>query len=110
MALSKFSYYSDFVVYPIVVAGLTAANYSNLSAPSGRQWLAACLGGLGISTLLEYALHRVALHWMPIFSPMHSEHHGEPLALLGTPSWISVSVWLGVVGPPPLLGVGVSHS
>ena len=100
MALSKFSYYSDFVVYPIVVTGLAAANYSHLAGHSGREWLGACVAGLVLWTLLEYALHRIALHWMPVFSPMHSEHHGEPLALIGTPSWISVSVWLGVVGLP----------
>jgi sterol desaturase/sphingolipid hydroxylase (fatty acid hydroxylase superfamily) len=100
MALSKFSYYSDFVVYPIVVTGLTAANYTHFAAHGTREWLGAYVSGLIIWTLLEYALHRIALHWMPVFSPMHSEHHGEPLALLGTPSWISVSVWLGIVGLP----------
>ena len=64
---------------------------------SGEEWLAACVAGLVLWTFLEYAIHRIALHRMPVFSPMHSLHHGEPLAYIGTPSWVSVSVWLGVV-------------
>ena len=97
MALSKFSYYSDFVVYPITVVALTAVNFKQFTWHGGREWLGACLAGLVLWTLLEYVLHRIALHWMPIFSPMHSLHHGEPLALIGTPSWISVTVWLSVI-------------
>jgi len=34
---------------------------------------------------------------MPVFSPMHSLHHGAPLDFIGTPSWVSVSVWVGVI-------------
>src|SRR5471032_2723694 len=91
MQLSKFSYYSDFVVYPIVVSGLTAVDFSHPTWHSGRDWFGACLAGLVLWTLLEYVLHRIALHRMPVFSPMHNLHHGEPLAFIGTPSWVSVS-------------------
>ena len=100
MQLSKLGYYSDFVVYPIVVSALTGVNMSRLGWQGSLQWLAACMGGLVLWTLLEYVLHRVALHRMPVFSPMHSLHHGAPLALIGTPSWVSVSVWLGVLMLP----------
>ena len=79
MQLSKFSYYSDFVVYPIVVSTLTAVNVSHFTWHGGRDWLAACLAGLVLWTLLEYVLHRIALHRMPVFSPMHSLHHGAPV-------------------------------
>jgi sterol desaturase/sphingolipid hydroxylase (fatty acid hydroxylase superfamily) len=101
MQLSKISYYSDFVVYPIAVVALTAAGV-RFAPPSGGmlwlgEWLLACLCGIAIWTLLEYGLHRVALHFMAYFSPMHALHHADPLGLIGTPSWISVTVWLGVI-------------
>jgi sterol desaturase/sphingolipid hydroxylase (fatty acid hydroxylase superfamily) len=105
MQLSKLSYYSDFVVYPIAVAALIAADISYGAEPRGRPWLVdglsawllACLCGAATWTVLEYGLHRVALHFMAYFSPMHALHHADPLGLIGTPSWISVTVWLGVI-------------
>jgi sterol desaturase/sphingolipid hydroxylase (fatty acid hydroxylase superfamily) len=100
MALSKFTYYSDFVVYPIAVTALVAGNARQLFRHGGEEWLCACVAGLLLWTLLEYVIHRVALHRMPIFSPMHSLHHGAPLAYIATPSWVSVSVWLAVVMLP----------
>jgi sterol desaturase/sphingolipid hydroxylase (fatty acid hydroxylase superfamily) len=106
MRPSKITYYSDFVVYPIAVLTLTAVNIGHVTGRSGFEWLAACLVGLTLWTFLEYVLHRVALHWMPIFSPMHSQHHGEPLAYLGTPSWVSVSVWLSVILLPAWWALG----
>ena len=92
MQLSKLSYYSDFVVYPLVLVALTAANVSHVTWMSGTEWLGAAMAGLVLWTLMEYALHRIALHRMPYFSPMHGEHHAAPLAYIGTPSWISVTV------------------
>jgi sterol desaturase/sphingolipid hydroxylase (fatty acid hydroxylase superfamily) len=100
MALSKFTYYSDFVVYPIVVTVLVGVNVRHAGGRSGEEWLAACLAGLVLWTFLEYAIHRIALHRMPVFSPMHNLHHGAPLAYIATPSWVSVSVWLTVFGLP----------
>jgi sterol desaturase/sphingolipid hydroxylase (fatty acid hydroxylase superfamily) len=97
MQLNKFSYYSDFVVYPTVVTGLTAVNFSYFNGHNSRDWIVTCVAGLILWTLLEYALHRIALHRMPVFSPMHSLHHGAPLDLIGTPSWISVTVWVSVI-------------
>src|SRR5271155_4077110 len=80
MALSsKFTYYSDFVVYPIAIVGLVGANSRHLTLRSGETWLGACLLGFVLWTLLEYVIHRIALHRMPIFSPMHSLHHNAPL-------------------------------
>jgi sterol desaturase/sphingolipid hydroxylase (fatty acid hydroxylase superfamily) len=101
MALSsKFTYYSDFVVYPIAIVALLGVNARHVTLHGGETWLLTCLGGLVLWTLLEYVIHRIALHRMPIFSPMHTLHHNAPLAYIATPSWISVSVWLGVVMLP----------
>ena len=92
MQLSKFSYYSDFVIYPLVVALLTAMSIAHLSWQSGGEWLGACVAGLLLWTLMEYVLHRIALHRVAVFSQMHGLHHASPLAFIGTPTWISVSV------------------
>ena len=92
MQLSKLSYYSDFVVYPLVLITLTAVNVSQVTRANVAEWLGAGLAGLVLWSFAEYVLHRIALHRMAYFSPMHSEHHAAPLALIGTPSWISVAV------------------
>jgi sterol desaturase/sphingolipid hydroxylase (fatty acid hydroxylase superfamily) len=110
MQLSKFRYYSDFVVYPVVVVGLTVADIIHAPEPGTAvwfgEWLLSCFFGLVAWSLLEYGLHRVALHYMAYFSPMHALHHAEPLGLIGTPSWISVAVWLGVILLPVTFCLG----
>ena len=67
------------------------------------------LAGLVLWTLLEYVLHRIALHRMPYFSPMHGEHHAAPLAFIGTPSWISVSVLSLVILLPAVVVAGLQR-
>ena len=107
MQLSKLSYYSDFVVYPLVLMALTAINIHRVTTwVSGAEWLGACMAGLVLWTLAEYALHRIALHRMSYFSPMHGLHHASPLALIGTPSWISVSVLSAAILVPAWLCFG----
>ena len=106
MQLSKASYYSDFVIYPVVVIALVGAGSSHLTWITAREGLSSCIAGMLLWTLLEYGLHRIALHWMPLFSPMHALHHGAPLDYIGTPTWVSVSVWLGLVLVPLWLFAG----
>lgn len=97
MQLSKASYYSDFVIYPVVVIGLVGVAGAHATWMTARECLSGCIAGAVLWTLLEYGLHRIALHHMPLFSPMHALHHNAPLDYIGTPSWVSVTVWLGVV-------------
>ncbi len=100
MQLSKFSYYADFIVYPVVIVALTAIAFDHSTWASATEWLGASLAGMALWTLMEYALHRVALHRVRIFSPMHDLHHAAPLDLIGTPSWISVTVLsVGILVP-----------
>jgi sterol desaturase/sphingolipid hydroxylase (fatty acid hydroxylase superfamily) len=108
LQLSKFSYYSDFVAYPIVVVALTAA--SMIRGGSLPAWLAAAGVGLLLWTFLEYVIHRIALHWMPVFSPMHAQHHAAQMAYIATPSWVSISVWLAVVLVPVWFWLGFNIS
>ena len=52
MAFStKFTYYSDFVVYPIAIVGLVGVNSRHLTLRSGETWLGSCL--LGFRTLVR---------------------------------------------------------
>jgi sterol desaturase/sphingolipid hydroxylase (fatty acid hydroxylase superfamily) len=100
MQLSKLSYYSDFVVYPLVLIALAAPAFNHASWTSGTEWFGAAIAGIFFWTLMEYALHRIALHRMAYFSPMHALHHGSPLAFIGTPTWMSVSILcLAILAP-----------
>lgn len=92
MRLSKYGYYSDFVVYPIVIAALAGAALYRASWRAGAHWAGAVLVGIAAWTLLEYVLHRIALHEIVYFVPMHALHHREPRAYVGTPTWLSLAV------------------
>jgi len=97
MQLSKAGYYSDFVVYPILVIALLGVASPHATWMGAREWLSGWIAGSVLWTLLEYGLHRVALHRMRLFSPLHARHHCAPLDYIGTPTWLSISVWLGAV-------------
>ena len=51
-------------------------------------------------TLAEYVLHRFVLHQIAPFAAMHDVHHQKPLALVGTPTWLSLGVILSAVFLP----------
>jgi sterol desaturase/sphingolipid hydroxylase (fatty acid hydroxylase superfamily) len=100
MQLSKFGYYTDYVVYPIVISGLAAAALTGADARSAALWSATLVAGVGLWTLMEYGLHRIALHEIRYFVPMHGLHHRAPLALVGTPTWFSLLTLLSVILAP----------
>jgi sterol desaturase/sphingolipid hydroxylase (fatty acid hydroxylase superfamily) len=106
MRPSKLTYYADFVVYPVVIAGLAAGGLSRASWQNCTEWLCAGVAGFVMWTLLEYILHRAVLHKKTHFAPMHGEHHASPLAYIGTPAWISVSVLSACVLLPVWWWVG----
>lgn len=97
MQLSKLSYYSDFVVYPVVIGALAAVALPHAGERLDAHWAGAFLAGIGAWTLLEYLLHRIVLHEIAYFVPMHALHHGAPRAYVGTPTWLSLAVLCGVV-------------
>jgi sterol desaturase/sphingolipid hydroxylase (fatty acid hydroxylase superfamily) len=92
MQLSKVSYYSDYVAYPVLIAGLASLGLVGVATRERIEWLAATCGGLLLWTLIEYLVHRIALHRIAYFVPMHGAHHAAPLAYVGTPTWLSVAV------------------
>ena len=92
MRPSKFTYYADFVVYPLVIVGLGIAGVARTTWQDRTEWVCAAVAGFVTWTFLEYVLHRAVLHRKTYFAPMHGQHHASPLAYIGTPAWVSVSV------------------
>jgi sterol desaturase/sphingolipid hydroxylase (fatty acid hydroxylase superfamily) len=90
MHLSPASYYSDFVVYPLIIAGLSVIGIVASGTDGAVRWMAICVGSIGLWTLIEYGLHRFVFHRAPYIKELHREHHEEERALLGTPVVLSV--------------------
>jgi sterol desaturase/sphingolipid hydroxylase (fatty acid hydroxylase superfamily) len=100
MQMSKVGYYGDFVLYALLVVCLAARAVHSGSWQVMAPWLLAALAGAFGWTLLEYAMHRFALHGLPILSEMHAGHHVAPRALIGTPSIVTMTVLMVVVFLP----------
>jgi len=100
MRLSKTGYYADFVIYATVVATATIVTAWRNTAYETSIWLFAAAIGALVWTLAEYIIHRFVLHRVAPFSLMHDAHHEAPLAYVGTPTWLSLSVILVAVFLP----------
>jgi sterol desaturase/sphingolipid hydroxylase (fatty acid hydroxylase superfamily) len=96
MQLSKPGYYADFVVYPVLIGALAVAGAAKGGLERPLTFVALCLVGIAAWTLFEYLLHRFLLHEVPILRDLHDEHHHDPTALAGTPSWLSLTI--GIIG------------
>ncbi len=90
MQLSLIGYYSDFVVYPVVIAILTVAGIRDAGENGALAWIATAFACLGLWTLVEYLMHRFVLHRIPCIKQMHDRHHVDEHAPVGTPSWLSL--------------------
>lgn len=93
MPLSRFGYYLDFFVYPILLVVLAIAGTRGLDGQGVMVWAIAYLAALGVWTLLEYLLHRFVLHRVPVLRDMHGRHHLEEDAYDGTPTWVSLAAF-----------------
>ena len=109
---STIGYYADFYVYPLLLAALAVASFSVSPPASPPIWIGAVFAGLLLWTLVEYVIHRLVLHKVAYFRDLHEQHHQDPAALIGTPTWISLSLLFFVVFLPawvvlgPALGCG----
>lgn len=106
MQMTRAGYLADFYVYPVVAAALA------LSAlvPAPHPWFAlACafVAGLAAWTPIEYVMHRWVFHRAPGFRGLHEEHHRDPKAFVGTPTWLSVVVILSLVLLPSVAMCGL---
>ena len=100
MYQSKWVYYADFAVYPIVAAALAGAAFRGAHSGFLGVFLLSCLAGGAAWTLFEYLMHRFIFHAVPGIAQMHGRHHADPTAFVGTPFWISLSGFALVVFVP----------
>ena len=100
MHLSRLGYYADFCLYPLLIAMLALTVPLTGQSQSGGLWLAVFAGSLLLWTLLEYLLHRFALHRVPLFERMHQVHHDDERGSVGTPSWLSLGLFAAVIFLP----------
>ena len=100
MLLTKAGYYADLLIYPPVALALIVGQ---LWIPHTLfHWCGIVAFVIGVSgwTLVEYAMHRAALHAIPVLRTMHDLHHKNPGAYVGTPAWVSLAVFvLGAFAP-----------
>lgn len=100
MRISRYSYYGDFVIYPLMAVGLGATALAHPSRAIVGTWVVCFAIGLGVWTFAEYILHRFVLHRVPYIREMHEAHHDDEKALIGTPTWLSFIVIGGGVLVP----------
>lgn len=100
MQLSKFGYYGDFFIYPVLIAALTLCAIYETTGLQFGEWLLFSLSGIAAWTIVEYFLHRTAFHKFPFIKQMHDAHHAMPNALVGSPTWLSVAIGSTVIFAP----------
>jgi sterol desaturase/sphingolipid hydroxylase (fatty acid hydroxylase superfamily) len=100
--LSRSAFFADFYAYPVASAVLIALAL----ALEPRDWafaLGAVVVGFLLWSLVEYLLHRYVLHHIKWVKDQHDVHHRDQMALVGTPTWFSLLVFLTFVTLPMLL-------
>jgi sterol desaturase/sphingolipid hydroxylase (fatty acid hydroxylase superfamily) len=103
--LAPISYYSDFVAYPVLIVTLAAVALADSRFSGALWWLVIFGSAVAAWTLLEYALHRLVFHHLPVIRDMHEEHHVNESALIGTPVWLSLTAHV-LLAFLPLLMLG----
>ncbi|MFO1185163.1 MAG: sterol desaturase family protein [Bauldia sp.] len=99
MRLSRFGYYGDFFIYPVAAPALATAAILT-APPQAAPILAAVVAGVGLWTFIEYLLHRFVLHHVPYIKEMHDAHHNDQEALIGAPTWLSMTIMFLIVFLP----------
>jgi sterol desaturase/sphingolipid hydroxylase (fatty acid hydroxylase superfamily) len=104
---TELAYYADFGVYLLTLLLLPGLllHYT----PTALRWElpVAALAGLVMWSLIEYAMHRLVFHGLEPFRSMHAQHHQRPLALIATPTIVSLGLIAVLVWLPASLLVGV---
>ena len=102
-AMTTSAFFLDFYVYP----ALAVFCFGVAALDTG--WLqAVALAGFGYVswTLLEYIVHRFALHHLPWFSGLHHVHHASPGVYVGTPTLVSLAIFYAVGYAPAAFVLG----
>ncbi len=104
MQLSKTAYYADFVIYGVMIAALSSLAVASGDWRALDKWLIASAVGAAVWTLAEYALHRFVLHRVPVIASMHAAHHASPRAFIGSPTWVTLLLFVVAVFLPAWRG------
>jgi sterol desaturase/sphingolipid hydroxylase (fatty acid hydroxylase superfamily) len=113
MRLSKVGYYSEYIIYPVLAAGLVGTAIWRYPERT-LAVVATFVAGVALWTLVEYILHRFVLHHVPYVKEMHDAHHDDQMALIGTPVWLSLVIFVVFVFAPlwfltdPVVTAGLS--
>lgn len=100
---SKAAYIADFVAYLFIPVLLF---WGLMYFGPQRAWpkiVGSIVGGLFVWTLLEYLLHRYVLHGLEPFRHWHLVHHRRPYALIGTPTVLSLILFVVCIFVPAWL-------
>jgi len=107
---SKPAYWADFFLYGVSMVLLAVLLVTHTPPTQGLGTaLIAALGFVSWS-LIEYVLHRLVLHELPVFKDWHAAHHERPGALICTPTVLSAILIGTVIFMPALWILSLWHA
>ena len=111
MRLTTVGYYADFAIGLALIACLTGMEVlADGSLFHAIIWLNYVALGFAVWTLVEYGVHRLIYHHVPLFERMHDAHHAEPNAFIGAPPCLGpVLILLLVYVPARLVSVSIAN-
>lgn len=103
---SRAVYAADFVFYGLVNLGIAVALLGWGPRTERLDFIGLVLLGGVLWTLIEYALHRFALHHVQPFERWHGEHHQRPMAMISSPTYFTAGLFLVLIYGPALALAG----
>lgn len=100
--MSPLFFFLDFVIYPLLIAYFLFIGFNVQSLETFFQSLAILVLAFATWSISEYVVHRFVLHHFPLFERIHRAHHEAPRALIGTPTFLSVPIFIGLAYWPVL--------
>ena len=100
MRLSKLSYFADFYISMVLIAGLASFGSMLPTWLKRGEWVLYASLGFVLWTLLEYAIHRWLYHHVPYFKDIHEAHHAEPNAYIGAPATVGIALIFAIFFAP----------
>jgi sterol desaturase/sphingolipid hydroxylase (fatty acid hydroxylase superfamily) len=103
---SPAGYRADVALYAVAIAGLAGLMVWAAPRPEALALGAWVLAGGAMWSAIEYLLHRFVLHGVQPFRRWHALHHARPMALIGTPTWVSALLFGALAFLPGWLWLG----